>query len=85
MCWARIRRHIGTTTRRAGDWCEDRAVLGSLAALGSPARSRAPHWGVAAAVETMGGIGAGEERAHLHSVGCLLGTIDKFSHKKVAG
>ena len=68
-CWERIRRHIGTTTRRAGDWCEDRAVLGSLAALGSPARSRAPHWEVADAVETMGGIGAGEERAHLQGVG----------------
>jgi hypothetical protein len=38
-----------------------------------------------AAVESMGGIGAGEERAHLQGVGFLLGTIDKFSHKKVVG
>jgi hypothetical protein len=30
-CWERRRRHIGTTTRRAGGWCEDRAILGSLA------------------------------------------------------
>jgi hypothetical protein len=60
-------------------------VSGSLAALGSPSRSQAPHRGVVAAVESMGGIGAGEERAHLQGVGFLLGTIDKFSHKKVVG
>jgi hypothetical protein len=40
---------------------------------------------VVAAVESMGGIGAGEERAHLQGVGFWLGMIDKFSHKKVFG